>query len=233
MRMIVPVLYRRSGIRCPQGQWMVHSLRTAMDFAPLLPLALFAFVSSVTPGPNNVMLTSSGATFGYRRSLPHMLGITLGAALMVLCVGLGLGAVFERAPVLYTALKYLGALYLLYLAWRIARSGQVERGVARVRPLTFLEAAAFQWVNPKAWIMSVGIVAAYTPQHGFLVNLFIAAGVLMLVNFPAISVWTLFGSALARVLRSPAAIARFNLLMAVLLVASLYPIALDLLGHRG
>lgn len=159
-----------------------------------------------------------------------MIGISLGAALMLLLVGLGLGAVFERVPLLYTLLKYLGAAYLLYLAWRIANAGRLQGGASRARPLTFLEAAAFQWVNPKAWIMAIGIVATYTPHDDFLANLVLACAVLVAVNFPAISVWTLFGSALARVLTSPAAITRFNQFMALLLVVSLYPIAQELLG---
>lgn len=200
-----------------------------MNYTSFLPLALFAFVSSVTPGPNNVMLTASGATFGYQKSLPHMLGISLGAALMLLLVGLGLGEVFEQIPLLYTVLKYAGALYLLYLAWRIANAGRMQSGQTRARPFTFMQAAAFQWVNPKAWIMAIGIVATYTPHDDFMTNLLLACVVLMAVNFPAISIWTLFGSALARVLKSPAAIARFNVFMALLLVISLYPVALELL----
>ncbi|MFA4914692.1 MAG: LysE family translocator [Comamonadaceae bacterium] len=201
-----------------------------MTYTAYLPLALFAFVSSVTPGPNNVMLTASGATFGYRKSLPHMLGISLGASLLLLFVGLGLGAVFERIPMLYTVLKYVGAVYLLYLAWRIANAGRIQGGSGRARPFTFFQAAAFQWVNPKAWIMAIGIVATYTPHDGFFANLILACLVLMIVNFPAISVWTLFGSALSRVLKSEAAITRFNVCMALLLVVSLYPVAQELMG---
>ncbi len=198
-----------------------------MTLTVLLPLTLFAFVSSITPGPNNVMLTASGATFGYRRTLPHMLGISVGVAIMLLLVGAGLGTVFEAMPVLYTGLKYLGAAYLLYLAWRIAGAGSVDGAAARSLPFTFLEAAAFQWVNPKAWIMSVGIVATYTPQEGFFQNLIIATLVVSMVNFPSISVWTLFGGVLRRLLRQPRSVQRFNIGMALLLVASLYPIVLE------
>ncbi len=198
-----------------------------MTLTVLLPLALFAFVSSITPGPNNVMLTASGATFGYRRTLPHMLGISAGVAVMLLLVGAGLGTVFTTMPVLYTTLKYVGAAYLLYLAWRIARAGGVDGATARGKPLTFLEAAAFQWVNPKAWILAVGVVATYTPQEQFFRNLIVATLVLTVVNFPSISVWTLFGSSLRRVLRKPESIRRFNIGMALLLVASLYPIVLE------
>ncbi|WP_233214380.1 LysE family translocator [Pollutimonas nitritireducens] len=193
----------------------------------LLPLALFAFVSSITPGPNNVMLTASGATFGYRRTLPHMLGISAGVAVMLLMVGAGLGTVFETVPMLYTMLKYAGAAYLLYLAWRIASASGMDGDTSRSRPFTFFEAVAFQWVNPKAWIMAVGIVATYTPRDGFFQNLIVATLVLSMINFPSISVWTLFGSALRRLLRKPRAIRWFNVGMALLLVASLYPIVLE------
>nr|WP_073101607.1 LysE family translocator [Pollutimonas bauzanensis] len=209
------------------GSHSVHFAETSMTLTVLLSLALFAFVSSITPGPNNVMLTASGATFGYRRTLPHMLGISAGVALMLLLVGAGLGTVFEAMPMLYTALKYAGAAYLLYLAWRIARAGGVDGAAARSKPFTFLEAAAFQWVNPKAWIMAVGIVATYTPQEGFFRNLIVATLVLSMVNFPSISVWTLFGSALRRLLRQPRSVQRFNIGMALLLVTSLYPIVLE------
>ncbi|MCS4294197.1 threonine/homoserine/homoserine lactone efflux protein [Comamonas sp. BIGb0152] len=190
----------------------------------VLPLALFAFVSSVTPGPNNVMLTASGASFGYRRTVPHMLGISLGVVAMLLLVGLGLGVAFEREPRLYTWLKYLGAAYLLWLAWKIARAGQAGAGQTGAQPLGFWQAAAFQWVNPKAWIMAIGIVATYTPRDGYAANLLLAALVLGLVNYPSVSVWTLFGSAVGRALRTPQALQRFNWCMAALLVLSLYPV---------
>ena len=190
----------------------------------VLPLALFAFVSSVTPGPNNVMLTASGATFGYRRSIPHMLGISLGVVVMLLLVGAGLGTVFEREPRLYTLLKYVGAAYLVWLAWKIAGSTQLDSGQAGAKPLSFWQAAAFQWVNPKAWIMAVGIVATYTPRDGFFVNLLLAAMVLGLVNYPSVSVWTLFGSTVGRALRTPQALRYFNLSMGGLLLLSLYPV---------
>ena len=160
------------------------------------PLALFALVSSITPGPNNVMLASSGLNFGFRRSMPHLLGVNLGFTLMIFLVGVGLGSVFQQVPVLYTVLKYVGAAYLLYLAWKIANSGGMEEGEARAKPLTFLQAAAFQWVNPKAWVMAVGVVATYTPQAGFFANLVIATVVCGIVNLPSIGIWVTFGTAL-------------------------------------
>jgi len=193
------------------------------------PLALFALVSSITPGPNNVMLASSGLNFGFRRSVPHLLGVNLGFTLTIFLVGVGLGSVFQQTPVLYTVLKYAGAAYLLYLAWKIANSGPLDEGEARGKPFTFLQAAAFQWVNPKAWVMAVGVVATYTPQNGFFANLVIATLVCGIVNLPSIGIWVTFGTALRRVLHRPAAIRAFNVGMALLLVASLYPVALELL----
>lgn len=191
---------------------------------------LFAFVTSITPGPNNIMLTASGLSFGFRRTVPHMIGIAAGFTVMVAAVGLGLGAAFAAWPLLYELLKYGGAAYLLVLAWKIARSGPIAAGGETGRPMTFLEAAAFQWVNPKAWVMAVGAIATYTPQAGFLGNLAIVTVVFGLVNLPSVGCWALFGTALRRVLHAPAAVRAFNLGMALLLVASLYPIAAELLG---
>nr|WP_174864057.1 LysE family translocator [Comamonas jiangduensis] len=190
----------------------------------LLPLATFIFVSSITPGPNNVMLTASGANFGYQRSIPHMLGITLGCALMLLMVGAGLGAVFEQMPQLYTVLQYVGAAYLVWLAWKIATSGRAQSSAAKPQPLSVWQAAAFQWVNPKAWLMSVGVVAAYTSPHAYWSSLSLGAVVMLVVNYPCISVWTLFGSGIGRGLQSARALQIFNGVMAFLLLLSLYPL---------
>jgi threonine/homoserine/homoserine lactone efflux protein len=192
------------------------------------PLALFALVSSITPGPNNIMLASSGLNFGFRRSLPHMLGVNIGFSLMILLVGAGLGAVFHSMPMVYTLLKYGGAAYLLYLAWKIASAGEIQEGKRRARPFTFWQAAAFQWVNPKAWVMVVGVAATYIPESGFFMNLLVATVVCGIVNLPSIGVWVTFGTALRRFLHQPAAIRAFNIGMALLLVISLYPVAQDL-----
>lgn len=209
------------------------------DSIPLLsasllgPLALFSLVSSITPGPNNIMLASSGLNFGFRRTVPHMLGVNIGFSLMILLVGAGLGAVFHSVPLLYTLLKYGGAAYLLYLAWKIATAGEIREGGRRARPFTFLQAAAFQWINPKAWVMVVGVAATYIPESGFFMNLLVATLVCGIVNLPSIGVWVTFGTALRRVLHRPGAVRAFNLTMAALLVVSLYPIALDLAEHLG
>ncbi|RIQ60028.1 LysE family translocator [Bordetella avium] len=202
-----------------------------LSLSLLGPLALFALVSSITPGPNNVMLASSGLTFGFRRTMPHMLGVTIGFSVMILLVGLGLGSLFGQFPWLYTVLKYGGVAYLIYLAWKIANSGPMEDGSARATPMTFMQAALFQWVNPKAWVMTVGVVATYTPQQGFVANLLVATLVSGLINFPSLSVWVSFGMALRRILHRPGAIRAFNISMAILLVLSLYPIALELLPY--
>lgn len=197
----------------------------------LIAFIAFAFVTSVTPGPNNMMLLASGVNFGLRRSVPHMLGISLGFMVLVMCVGFGLGQVFEQVPVLYTVLRYLGAAYLLYLAWKIAGSGAPDSaGGERGKPFTFLQAAAFQWVNPKAWVMAIGAITTYTPQENFLVNVLLIAGLFALVNCPSVGLWTVAGSLLRNWLRNPRVLRAFNIGMAVLLVASLYPIFADMKG---
>lgn len=212
---------------------MMHTPLTPNDGLSLgmvASLALFALVSSITPGPNNLMLASSGLNFGIRRTLPHILGISIGVAAMLVVVGLGLGSAFQTWPLLYTLLKYAGGAYLLYLAYRIGTAGPVRPGERRGKPFTFLQAAAFQWVNPKAWIMSIGIIATYTPQDNFYVNLAVAALVCTAVNLPSITLWAAFGSALSTVLRAPGAVRMFNVSMALLLVASLYPLGEELMA---
>ena len=197
----------------------------------LLAFILFAFVTSVTPGPNNMMLLASGVNFGIRRSLPHMLGISLGFMLLVAAVGLGLGQLFEQFPPLSTALRYGGAADLLDLAWKSAASGAPDAdGKATGKPFTFLQAAAFQWVNPKAWIMAIGAITTYTPQEGFLVNVLLIAALFALVNCPSVGLWTVAGSLLRRWLDRPRVLRAFNIAMALLLVASLYPILIDVKG---
>lgn len=205
----------------------MDQLTPTLTLTTLLPLAMFAIVSSITPGPNNVMLTASGATFGYRRTLPHMLGISAGGALMLLLVGAGLGTAFSTWPLLYTLLQIAGGIYLLWLAWKISQAGGIQEGRTHGKPFSFWQAAAFQWVNPKAWIMAIGVIATYTPREDFFINLVLAALVLGIVNYPSVSVWTLFGSAVGRALRSPQALRRFNWCMAALLLLSLYPVLAD------
>ena len=189
---------------------------------------LFAFVSSITPGPNNTMLLASGVNFGFRRTLPHALGISFGFMFLVLAVGLGLGGVFKAVPMAYTVLRYLGAAYLLYLAWKVATSGPISgTDTAHGKPLGFWGAAAFQWVNPKAWVMAVGAITTYTPSQGYITNVFVIALVFAIINLPSVCVWAGCGSALRSVLTQRRWLLSFNLSMALLLVLSLYPIVFD------
>ena len=193
----------------------------------LLALMGFAFVTSVTPGPNNLMLLASGANFGVRRTVPHMLGISLGHAFMVTLVGLGLMGLMEAVPGLQTVLKAVSLAYLIYLAWKIATAAPPpEAGaVARGRPLTFLQAAAFQWVNPKAWAMALSAVAAYAPDRSWGAVVAVAA-VFSLVNLPSIFLWAGMGQVLRNFLSDPARLRAFNITMAVLLLASVVPVLL-------
>jgi len=198
-----------------------------MSAGLMLAFASFAFVSSITPGPNNAMLLASGVNYGFRRTMPHIAGISLGCMVMLILVGLGLGAVFASVPLFYAVLRYVGAAYLLWLAWKIARSGPMEDGASDRRPLTFWQAAAFQWVNPKAWIIVVGAVSTYAPPDDFAQNVAMLAVLLGLVNAPSLCVWAGFGTVLRPFLSHQAWARTFNLTMALLLVLSLLPV----LGH--
>jgi threonine/homoserine/homoserine lactone efflux protein len=189
----------------------------------LLALAAFAFVSSITPGPNNLMLMASGANFGVRRTLPHMLGVGLGFVFMVVVVGAGLARLFDLWPPLHLVLKLASVVFLLWLAWRIAHAAPPSETVEGGRPLTFFEAAAFQWVNPKAWAMALTAVSVYSPD-GTLVSVALVAVVFGIVNIPSVGVWTVMGVQLRRWLTTAARLRRFNWTMAALLVASLWPV---------
>ncbi len=183
----------------------------------------FAFVSSITPGPNNLMLMASGANFGFRRTVPHMLGIGIGFTVMIVLVGLGLMQVFDAFPVSYTILKVISVIYLIWLAWKIARAGAPEKGRSGATPMSFLQAAAFQWVNPKAWAMALTAISAYAPDQSMQAVLVVAL-IFGAVNLPTVSCWTLLGQKIRHLLTNPARLTAFNLSMAALLIASLYPV---------
>ena len=191
-----------------------------MTYEIILALAGFALVTSITPGPNNLMLMASGANFGFRRTLPHMLGISLGHMLMIVLVGLGLNQVFVAYPPLATAMKVASIGYLLFLAWKIANAAPPSEGAARGKPLTFLQAALFQWVNPKAWFMALTAISVYAPSQEFSAILIVAAAFAS-VNLPSVSTWTFMGQQIRHVLTSQRRLRAFNWTMAVLLVASL------------
>ena len=198
-----------------------------MSHQLLFAFVVFAAVMFFTPGPNNIMVLSSGLTYGFRRTMPHILGITFGFAFMVGAVGLGFGTVFLAFPVLQTILKYAGAAYLIYLAGAIAMSGPPKPGEAGRGPMTFWGAALFQWVNVKGWVMVIGTITAYAAIASFPWNIAIQTTLSLLMGIISTSVWTLFGSALRPVLTSPTAVRIFNVVMAILLLASLYPVFMD------
>ena len=191
----------------------------------LLPaLTLFAVVMAITPGPNNVMLMTSGVNFGFARTLPHMWGVALGFSFMAAMVGLGLAGLFTTFPILFVVLKWVGAAYLVYLAIKIARSDKVIEDQEAARPLTFLQAAGFQWLNPKAWIIVISACATYAVAGQYVASILLVALVLGVTTVPCVAIWILFGAGLRQVLRSPRALRTFNYTMAALLIASLYPV---------
>jgi threonine/homoserine/homoserine lactone efflux protein len=199
-----------------------------MSHSLLIAFVIFATVMFFTPGPNNIMLLSSGLTYGFRPTIPHILGITFGFAFMIGAVGVGLGTVFIAYPVLQTILKYAGVAYLVYLAAVIAMSGPVSPDPdAGRRPMTFWGAAMFQWVNVKGWVMVIGTITAYAAIAAYPWNIAIQVGLSLLLGAVSCTVWALFGSALRPILTSPQMVRAFNIVMAILLLASLYPVFMD------
>ena len=196
-----------------------------MSLETILAFSLFAFVTSITPGPNNLMLLASGVNFGFRQTLPHIFGISSGFLFLVLAVGFGLGEIFTRFPLSYQILKWAGAFYLLYLAWNIAQSGPPgDDKTTGSKPMSFLSAAAFQWVNPKAWVMAISAISTYAPTSTSALVIVGIAVIFVLVNAPSVSVWALFGARMRRHLQVRRSLLIFNYSMASLLVLSLYPL---------
>lgn len=194
-----------------------------MTYDILSALIGFAFATSITPGPNNMMLLASGANFGLRRTVPHMLGISLGHSFMVFLVGIGLAQIFHRYPQADLILKLAATVYMLWLAWKIANAAPPREGQAKGRPFTFWQAAAFQWVNPKAWAMALTAVTVYAPSDT-VGSMALVALVFAAVNLPSVSVWAAAGQAVRRWLTTRQRLRVFNIGMAVLLVASLWPV---------
>jgi threonine/homoserine/homoserine lactone efflux protein len=196
-----------------------------MSWDQFLALSVFCLVSSITPGPNNFMLLASGVNFGFRRTLPHLAGVAIGFLWLILAVGFGLGALLTLYPPLHLALKIAGGAYLLYLAWKIASARSLSNGkAAAARPMTFFQAAAFQWVNPKAWVMAVTAMAVYAdPAQPFLSVLMVGL-VFALVNAPCIASWALFGVAMRTFLSDPVRLKWFNIAMGLALAATLWPL---------
>ncbi|WP_441004114.1 LysE family translocator [Pseudocolwellia agarivorans] len=186
---------------------------------------LFALSTSITPGPNNIMIMTSGLNHGVKFSLPHLLGICFGFPIMVILVGLGIGVFFEMYPMLHEIIKIFGIIYLLYLSWLIAVSSPTSLDGGISNPLSFIQAALFQWVNPKAWVMAAGAVSAYTTVSTdiFIQVLYIALA-FFVVSFPSVGVWLVFGAGLKKYLKSPKHQKIFNVSMAILLVGSVLPV---------
>jgi threonine/homoserine/homoserine lactone efflux protein len=198
-----------------------------MSMSPdlLLPLCTFAVVSSITPGPNNTMMLASGVNYGFRRSLPHLFGICGGFSFMVMAIGFGLQQVFEQVPMLQLILKYMGALYLLWLAWKLAHAAPMSADQAALsKPMGFWGAAAFQWVNPKAWVMILSAMSTYLPPHAGLADVGLLALVFAVIGIFCVGAWALFGVGMRRFLQDARSVRIFNVAMALLLLASLYPI---------
>ena len=193
-----------------------------MPIEILFALMGFAFVSSITPGPNNLMLMASGVNFGFRRTIPHMLGVGLGFTVMIVLIGIGLMELFDAVPVTFILLKGVCALYLLWLAWKIANAAEPEAGSV-AQPMTFFQAAAFQWVNPKAWFMATSAITAYAPERSLLAVILVAV-VFGAINIPCVGAWTVLGQNIGRVLGNPRRLRVFNWSMAGLLILSVWPL---------
>jgi threonine/homoserine/homoserine lactone efflux protein len=189
----------------------------------LLALTGFAFVTSVTPGPNNMMLLASGGNFGFLRTVPHMLGVSFGLAPMIFLFGLGLTGTLHSLPQALILLKAVSLGYMLWLAWKIANAAAPQGGKAAGRPLRFIQAVAFQWVNPKTWMMVIGAVTAYAPGAE-LGSLAVVVAVFCVVNLPCIALWAAIGDGLRGWLAQPARLRAFNWTMAGLLMLSLLPV---------
>ena len=192
-------------------------------------IALFAVATCVTPGPNNTMIMTSGLNYGIQRSMPHYLGIILGFPAMVVAVGLGLATLFDQYPILHLLLKVAGASYLTFLAWKIASAPVSDLSVTEGKPFTFIQAAAFQWVNPKAWVLAVGATATYTivgTDYGY--QVLVIALIFLIFGAPCIMLWLWFGASLKRFMQKPESVKIFNYAMAGLLMLSLLPVFNDL-----
>ncbi len=193
----------------------------------LAAMTAFCFVSGVTPGPNNLMLMASGVNFGFRRTLPHLIGVVLGFSLMVALIGFGLDAIFSRFPALLPAMRYLGAAYMLWLAWKIAHAGPVREGQRGGAPLGFFGAAAFQWINPKCWVMALSALTAYAVVDDYARNVAIVASTYLLIGLPSSGAWALLGSSMRRALADPRVARPFNWTMAALLAASIVTVFVE------
>ena len=193
-------------------------------FTMLLSIAIFTISSTMTPGPNNIMLLSSGLTFGYKRTIPHILGVTLGFSLMVLLVGLGFGIIFEKFPVVLKVLKVVGIAYLFWMAYKIATSKGSMNIKEKSKPFTFVQAALFQWVNPKGWIMSLTSISIFvSSKEDSITQVLIISLIFLLSGMLSTNTWAIGGVALKRFIKDESHVRKFNIIMAILLIASVIP----------
>lgn len=199
-----------------------------MNIEFLMALCTFAFVSSVTPGPNNLMLMTSGANFGIWRTIPHLLGVVFGFVLMVILVGTGLMQVFTAYPVSHEVLRVCSVAYLCYLAWKIA-TAKPWTAKTEAKPLNSFQAALFQWVNPKAWAMALTAVTVYAPSQS-LAAVGLIALICGVINMPSVFVWVLLGRKMQSFLDGGARLRAFNYIMALLLLATIYPVVVGTTG---
>lgn len=192
---------------------------------------IFGIIAAVTPGPNNVMLTTTGLNFGVRRGMPHLLGVCIGFPVMLGLIGLGFGTLFQLFPLLHEIIKIVGVVYLLFLAWKIASAESGANAETPARPIGFWQSAAFQWINPKAWVMGSSALAAYTSlDDNFFLQVLIICVSFALITLPCAGIWLVFGAGLQRFLRDPLHRRTFNIAMALLLVASIVPVAWELIA---
>lgn len=194
-----------------------------MTFSALISFIIYSFVTSVTPGPNNIMLISSGISFGFKRTIPHILGIGFGFGLMVTLVGLGIGSILTSSKIFYEFIKIIGIFYLLYLTYQIyiSDSVNVDNDLKNHKPLTFIQASLFQWVNPKAWIMTMGAVTTYTSSSST-IFIFLLIGLLYgLISIPSVGIWAYIGDKLQLLIHDKKKVSFFNKLMALLLLFSI------------
>ena len=194
---------------------------------------LFVLVTTITPGPNNTMLLASGVNFGFRRTVPHIFGVSAGMVVLMLSAGFGLGEAFRHIPALYNVLEVASVAYLLYLAWKIGTSGELKIRDGEHRPMRFHEAIAFQWVNPKAWMMVLTAATTIRLSGDFIVNTIIMAALFYVIGLPCICVWAAFGTGVRGFLSNPLRLRAFNIAMALSLVVSMYPLFAHLVRQVG
>ncbi len=191
-----------------------------------LSVILFCLVTSITPGPNNIMLMSSGLNHGVLKTVPHISGIIIGFPLMVAALGFGLGTIFLNYPVIHQAIKIVGISYLLFLAWKIANTSNANAGKQLKKPFTFIQAAAFQWLNPKAWVIAIGAIATFTTVGNIEIQVIIIVFTYLFVGAFSMGLWLLMGASLQKILRSQKQFQVFNVAMAILLVMSVAPMVI-------